>query len=162
MALFAVTGLLSLGAGMGLGALLPVTPKKESKLEGGGHRLQSEDEEQPPVHQKHKERSLPTHGPPPPVGPYPGVLDFDEFDKSLMKMLATEKYSTVRPSVAYDPKYYTPPSTLTQPKQPKVLLSPTPKDQPVVPTPTPTPTLQGGGKNRPAPKQPRPLNTSWF
>lgn len=164
MALFALTGILSLGAGMGVGALLPVsgkpkpitratpmpmvnvpqpslppssvTIKPTKKLQGGGA--------QAPLKQEPSKQH---------------TLDFDEFDKSLMKMLQGQpgKISTIRPSVAYDSQYYSPPSSKPFVKSP----------QPPAPQPTPTQTppprqpLHGGGSHKP-PNLDNNLKTSWF
>lgn len=172
MALFALTGILSLGAGMGVGALLPVsgkpkpitratpmpmvnvpqpslppssvTIKPTKKLQGGGAQAPLK---QAPLKQEHQ------------------TLDFDEFDKSLMKMLQGQpgKISTIRPSVAYDSQYYSPPSSKP------FVKSPAPQPQLPAPQPQPTPTqrpplkqpLQGGGSHKP-PNLDNNLKTSWF
>ena len=190
MALFAVTGLLSLGAGMGVGALLPVEPrskkvnKKRVKLEGGQSQTLATPMEpmelsvhkrvvlppsmrrpQTPMRRPLTRQGSPTQGPPtqgPPAGPYPGLLDFDEFDKSLMKMLQTEKYSTIRPSVAYDSKYYIPRSTVQQVQSqpnPGQSLANTVQSQPK-PIQSQPKRFQGGHTAEQV--IPKPLNTSWF
>lgn len=139
MALFALTGLLSLGAGMGVGALIPVAPSSSQ-----ARRKPRQPKPEPNV----------LHSVPAPAAPAApaapqlegGALDFDEFDKSLMKMIQTpakSKFSTIDPAVAYDPKYYSPPS--------------------VVPLKN---TLQGGKTSVTSHKkqqtQHNQLNTSWF
>jgi hypothetical protein len=188
MALFAVTGLLSLGAGMGVGALLPVEPrskkvnKKRVKLEGGQAQTLATPMEpmELSVHKRvvlppSMRRPLTRHGSPTqgplnqgspthgsPAGPYPGLLDFDEFDKSLMKMLQTEKYSTIRPSVAYDSKYYIPRSTVQQVQSqpnPGQSLANTVQSQPK-PIQSQPKRFQGGHTAEQV--IPKPLNTSWF
>jgi len=111
MALFVLTGALSLTAGMGMGALLPVTPKHQHPerpappqttprgplqqrglLKGGGKQMEKTRDV------KKKQAAFKN-------------LDFTEFDENLMEMLQQPK-STIRPSVAHDPEYYTPPSRL--------------------------------------------------
>ena len=109
MALFALTGLLSLGAGMGVGALIPVS----------SHARRKPTQPRPDPNVAVASFKPPT-APARPAAPAPllpklegGALDFDEFDKSLMKMIQTpvkSKFSTIKPSVAYDPNYYSPPS----------------------------------------------------
>ena len=149
MALFALTGLLSLGAGMGVGALIPVAPSSSQS-----RRKPRQPNPEPNV--VHSVPAIPAPAPAPaPLLPKleGGALDFDEFDKSLMKMIQTpakSKFSTIDPAVAYDPKYYSPPS--------------------VVPLKTKTTktTLQGGShtslhrKPQTQPTQQNQLNTSWF
>lgn len=115
MALFVLTGALSLTAGMGMGALLPVTPKQphsqrpapphqtqRAPLKGGGKQMETT-------------RGVKKQE----VAAAFKNLDFTEFDENLMEMLKQPK-STIRASVAHDPEYYTPPSRLPtfQPKTP--------------------------------------------
>lgn len=145
MALFVLTGALSLTAGMGMGALIPVKPKKVHKPN-------------PPVLYK----NVPLKGGAKPnATPTAAGLDFTEFDENLIQMLQEKPtvpvqpvrsavpvqpvhpavpVRTIRPSVAMSPEYYTPPSNM-------------PSNPPQV-------TLTGGAKT--APKNRYQVNTSWF
>ena len=147
MALFVLTGVLSLGAGIGIGALLPDHSERQVVLKPKSTK--------PPAVLKtqHRAPQRKLEGGASPVQ----TLNFNDFDKSLMKMLQTQpaaKMSTMRRSVAKDPRFYSPPS-----KMPTPLQAPqsTPLQAPL-PTPLQASQLEGGGRTQPQ----NALNTSWF
>lgn len=163
MALFALTGILSLGAGMGVGALLPVSGTKKVPQ---------------PLQLKQAPVPVPQPSLPPSLAPSSVTkptkklqgggaqpiqkqnLDFDEFDRSLLKMLQA-KPDTIHPSVAYDPQYYSPASV--KPVKPRVHQQPRvhqPAQPAALPQPAPEVSLQGGGF--PKKYTQNNLNTSWF
>jgi hypothetical protein len=109
MALFALTGILSLGAGLGIGSLLPISsskprivPSQKVNSQVTAIPLPS----LPPTKIRKKSPQIQLQG-----GGNGHTLNFDEFDKSLMKMLQNQptKFSTIHASVAYDSNYYSPP-----------------------------------------------------
>ena len=163
MALFVLTGVLSLGAGIGIGALLPDHSERQVVLKPKSTKPQAV------LKTQHRAPQRKLEGGASPVQ----TLNFNDFDKSLMKMLQTQpaaKVSTMRRSVAKDPRFYSPPSKMPTPLQAPL---PTPLQAPLstplqAPLPTPlqaplsTPLqasqLEGGGRTQPQ----NALNTSWF
>jgi hypothetical protein len=156
MALFVITSALSLTAGMGMGALLPVTPtlskpaphrpapnrqqkQQRGRLQGGGKPVDT-------TRAFKKEQAAFKN------------LDFTEFDENLMEMLKKPK-STIRPSVAYNPEYYTPPSRLPtlyqKPPSPNV-------PQPTALQPSQPLPLTGGFRENSVARTRYQMNTSWF
>jgi hypothetical protein len=162
MALFALTGVISLGAGMGLGALIPVSPRPVKvvsqkpnksqlppKLQGGdATKMKTQVTAKVKTHVNPKSDNKPEPSAP--------TLEFDEFDKSLMKMLEAHptKVSTIHPSVAYNPQYYSPESVQqTSLKVARSSTTPHRQAQSVAIT---------GGQTRGHANQSNHLNTSWF
>ena len=113
MALFALTGILSLGAGLGIGSLLPISSSKPRIVPPPKMAIPLPS--LPPTKIRKKSPQIQLQG-----GGNGHTLNFDEFDKSLMKMLQNKpaKFSTIHASVAYDSNYYTPPRALPVKKHP--------------------------------------------
>lgn len=138
MALFVVTGILSLSAGLGIGALLP--PHE--------HQHQQHPKKQvtvPHIKVASAHSQVPMRVPVPKKAAVPNdkILDFTDFDKSLLKLVENSKpakpsplqggqtrnQSTLRKSVVENSEFYSPPTVVEN--------------------------LQGGGK-------PKHFETSWF
>ena len=131
MALFVITGALSLTAGMGIGALIDC-PSKNRKSTGHTHRVNPSKDMVPqrvPVPPVAKGAKAPPGTPSP--DKLPGLkggatLDFTDFDKSLLNMVKNKSMHlsqpsvappappvvTLRQSVVLQPGYYSPPSEL--------------------------------------------------
>lgn len=129
MALLVVTGLLSLSAGMGIGALLPPHHQHSTKTETVPHiKLLSP---QSPIPQR---VSVPSRKAVPnkkvatkQVLPNDKILDFTDFDKSLLKLVENKSQSvkkplpqlqggqsTLRKSVVENSEFYSPPTVLEE------------------------------------------------
>lgn len=159
MALFVLTGVLALGAGAGIGALLPDPPASRSKKVRKLTLTVTNPQSQPsPAQVKpsyHKHKPLKGGG----VVKHKPELDFNDFDKSLMKMLETQPtgktdyVSTIHRSVAEDPNYYSPPLVMPE-VQPAIGPIPIPlTEQQSLP-------LQGGA--RPPTPTNNNFSASWF
>ena len=176
---------------MGVGALLPVSsggggkPSKKAFVTKEPSRSQSVSpgvkHHQQPLKGGQRKTSVNDKPLPAPT------LDFNEFDKSLLKMLQEHnvppQYSTMNPAIAHDSKYYSPPSKLPPPQHqqqqqqhqqhqqhpvhhinapptPPMMLS-TPLPPPQSPAPPMLRGLQGGAHVGQSTKK-HNLNTSWF
>ena len=141
MALFVVTGLLSLSAGMGIGALLPPHHQHSTKKE-----TVPQLSPQSPIPRRVSVTNRKA-SPKKTVLPNDKILDFTDFDNSLLKLVENKSQavqkpsaqqsqlqggqSTLRKSVVENSEFYSPPTVLEE-------------------------QLQGG-----ATKKPR-FETSWF
>ena len=125
MALFVVTGILSLSAGLGIGALLPPHHEhpKTKLLKSQG----------PVPHIKVASSSVPQRIPAPKKQALPSdkILDFTDFDKSLLKLVENKNppklqggQSTLKKSVVENSEFYSPP-TVVEELQGGQTLSPT-------------------------------------
>ena len=136
MALFVVTGILSLSAGLGIGALLPPHHERPAKKVVVPHIKVASAHSQVPMRVPVPKKA---------TVPNDKILDFTDFDKSLLKLVENskptkpaplqggqaqnQKQSTLRKSVVENSEFYSPPTVVEN--------------------------LQGGGK-------PKHFETSWF
>jgi hypothetical protein len=135
MALFVLTSVLSLSAGLGIGALVPIHEQENvQQLKGGGHVKKMNPKIDPVPQRVHsvpqRVQSVPQRVQSVPqrvqsVSPKTPVLDFTDFDKSLMNLVQNQrssvslkgggtcqKFSTLRKSVVANSNFYSPPTVL--------------------------------------------------
>ncbi len=152
MALFIITGVLSLSAGLGIGALLPTHPKSRHHHEPQPQFLNESPQPRGHIKRQTQFQSIPQRvvAPGRPVGyekpiGSPKVLDFTDFDKSLMKLVQTQEqkknipapssqkleggqsHSTLRKSVVENSQFYSPSTVVEGGMSPASTHSTTPR-----------------------------------